>query len=68
VYISGTWYVILTFLNYCGVVTNGFLIGFTSAWGDQYSMADKLWIVIGFEVGVCSCTFLKLLFLEELLV
>ena len=48
---SGTWYVILTLLNYAGVVTNGFLIAFTSSWGAKYDTAGKLWIVIGFEVS-----------------
>ncbi|KAL5011371.1 hypothetical protein ScPMuIL_009922 [Solemya velum] len=45
----GTWFVILQFLNFCGVVSNGFLIAFTSSWGDKYSLTTKLWIVIGFE-------------------
>lgn len=45
----GTWYVILEFVNFCGVVSNGFLIGFTSSWGRSYSPYTRLWIVLGFE-------------------
>ncbi|XP_052794757.1 anoctamin-4-like isoform X2 [Mya arenaria] len=54
----GTWFVILNFLNFCGVVSNAFLIAFTSTWGSKYSTADKLWIVIGFEHIVFSVKFL----------
>ncbi|XP_076446692.1 anoctamin-7-like isoform X2 [Babylonia areolata] len=45
----GMWYQILLFVNFCGVVSNAFLIAFTSSWGDKYSTAGKLIIVIGFE-------------------
>ena len=48
---SGMWYNILQFLNICGVVSNAFLIAFTSQWGHGYSDKNKLWIVIIFEVG-----------------
>ena len=48
---SGTWYVILTFVNFCGVVSNAFLIAYTSAWGADYDSEGKLWIVIFFEVN-----------------
>ncbi|XP_060555397.1 anoctamin-4-like [Ruditapes philippinarum] len=54
----GTWFVILTFVNYVGVVSNGFLIAFTSDWGSGYDTAGKLWIVIGFEHIVFSLKFL----------
>ena len=39
---SGTWYVILTFVNFCGVVSNAFLIAYTSAWGANYDSEGKL--------------------------
>ncbi|KAJ8018438.1 Anoctamin-7 [Holothuria leucospilota] len=45
----GMWYSILEFLNYVGVITNAFIIAFTSQWGKEFSMVGKLWIVIGFE-------------------
>ncbi|KAL8574716.1 hypothetical protein ACOMHN_055781 [Nucella lapillus] len=43
------WYQILLFVNFCGVVSNAFLIAFTSSWGDHYSVIGKLIIVIAFE-------------------
>ncbi|KAL5011379.1 hypothetical protein ScPMuIL_009930 [Solemya velum] len=45
----GMWYGILNFVNLCGVVSNGFLIAFTSTWGQQYDSMSQLWIVIAFE-------------------
>ncbi|XP_055959025.1 anoctamin-4 isoform X2 [Patella vulgata] len=45
----GMWYDILYFVNIIGVLTNAFLIAFTSNWGGKYTMEEKLWIVIGFE-------------------
>ncbi|XP_061188186.1 anoctamin-7-like [Saccostrea echinata] len=45
----GTWYTILSFMNFCGVVSNGFLVAFTSTWGNSFSTTGQLWIVIGFE-------------------
>ena len=48
---KGTWFSILQLLNICGVVSNAFLIAFTSSWGKQFTTTDKLWIVIGFEVS-----------------
>lgn len=47
----GMWYSILEFLNYVGVITNAFIIAFTSQWGKEFSTSGKLWIVIGFEVS-----------------
>ncbi|XP_041359345.1 anoctamin-7-like [Gigantopelta aegis] len=45
----GMWYDILTFVNFAGVLSNAFLIAFTSSWGQGFSLQEKLWIVIGFE-------------------
>ncbi|XP_022325687.2 anoctamin-7-like isoform X2 [Crassostrea virginica] len=45
----GTWYTILNFMTFCGVVSNGFLVAFTSSWGNSFSPKEQLWIVIGFE-------------------
>lgn len=45
----GTWYSILQFLNILGVVSNAFLVAFTSNWGKNFTITEKLWIVIGFE-------------------
>jgi anoctamin-5 len=47
---TGKWYGILQFVNLIGVVTNGFIIAFTSSWAEGYSTTEKLWLVIGFEV------------------
>jgi hypothetical protein len=45
------WQSILELINILGVVSNGFLLGFTSAWGAGYSTSGKLIIVLGFEVS-----------------
>ena len=47
---SGMWYYILEFLNIVGVVTNAFLIAFTSSWASDYNLETKFLIVILFEV------------------
>ena len=44
------WYAILQFINIVGVVTNAFLIAFTSSWGNSYGLVGQLAIVIIFEV------------------
>ena len=48
------WYGILNLVNLVGVISNGFLIAFTSQWGLQYSLVTRLWICIGFEVSMKS--------------
>ena len=50
--VSGRWYSILEALNLIGVVTNAFIIAFTSQWGVKYSNDPvvQVWIVLGFEV------------------
>ncbi|RUS78017.1 hypothetical protein EGW08_014234 [Elysia chlorotica] len=45
----GMWYGILNLVNFIGVLTNAFIIAFTSSWGSQFSTTGKLWVVIGFE-------------------
>ncbi|GFN81556.1 anoctamin [Plakobranchus ocellatus] len=45
----GMWYGILNLVNFIGVLTNAFIIAFTSDWGSQFSTTGKLWVVIGFE-------------------
>ncbi|XP_064610213.1 anoctamin-4-like isoform X2 [Liolophura sinensis] len=54
----GMWYSILNFLNIFGVVSNSFLIAFTSSWGSQFSSYHKLWVVILFEHIVFVVKFL----------
>ncbi|KAL4230701.1 hypothetical protein ACF0H5_011077 [Mactra antiquata] len=54
----GTWQIIITFINFVGVVSNAFLVAFTANWGEKYDTAGKLWIVIGFEHIVFSLKFL----------
>ena len=49
-FLSGMWYGILDFINLVGVISNGFLIAFTSQWGLKYDLTTRLWICIGFEV------------------
>ena len=46
------WYSILDFLNFAGVVTNAFLIAFTAQWSKDFTIYDKLWVVIAFEVSI----------------
>ncbi|XP_062567716.1 anoctamin-4-like [Saccostrea cucullata] len=54
----GKWYGILNLVNTIGVITNGFLIGFTSYWASDFDTATKLWIVLGFEHIVFALKFL----------
>ncbi|XP_048774144.2 anoctamin-4-like isoform X2 [Ostrea edulis] len=54
----GKWYGILDLVNTIGVITNGFLIGFTSSWASNFNDADKLWVVLGFEHIVFSMKFI----------
>ncbi|XP_062585163.1 anoctamin-1-like [Saccostrea cucullata] len=56
----GKWYGILNLVNTIGVITNGFLIGFTSYWASDFDTATKLWIVLGFEVISCHTNKLNL--------
>jgi hypothetical protein len=53
----GMWYSILDFLNFAGVVTNAFLIAFTAKWSQNFTLADRLWVVIAFEHIVLSVKF-----------
>lgn len=54
--ISGMWYSILNFVNVCGVISNAFLIAFTSSYGKQYDLEHKLIIIIVFEVRTNTLT------------
>ncbi|ESN98940.1 hypothetical protein HELRODRAFT_162412 [Helobdella robusta] len=45
----GRWFDILNFINIVGVAVNAFLIAFTSAWANKYSLDTKLIIVLIFE-------------------
>ncbi|XP_076467993.1 anoctamin-7-like [Babylonia areolata] len=45
----GMWFNILLFINFVGVISSGFILGFTSTWGDGYSTTGKLIIVLAFE-------------------
>ncbi|XP_070552213.1 anoctamin-7-like [Ptychodera flava] len=54
----GMWYGILEFINISGVVTNAFLIAFTSSWGrENLSLTWKLWYIIIFEHAVFAIKF-----------
>ncbi|KAH9507800.1 hypothetical protein Btru_052894 [Bulinus truncatus] len=54
----GMWYNILNFVNFVGVLTNAFIIAFTSSWGAQFNITGKLAVVIGFEHIVFILKFL----------
>ncbi|KAK6976839.1 anoctamin-3 [Biomphalaria glabrata] len=54
----GMWYNILNFVNFVGVLTNAFIIAFTSSWGSQFDITGKLAVVIGFEHIVFILKFL----------
>nr|XP_022325216.1 anoctamin-4-like isoform X1 [Crassostrea virginica]XP_022325218.1 anoctamin-4-like isoform X1 [Crassostrea virginica]XP_022325219.1 anoctamin-4-like isoform X1 [Crassostrea virginica] len=54
----GKWFGILNLVNTIGVITNGFLIGFTSSWAYSFDTATKLTIVLGFEHIVFALKFL----------
>ncbi|CAL1545216.1 unnamed protein product [Lymnaea stagnalis] len=54
----GMWLNILQFVNCVGVVTNSFIIAFTSSWASQFDLPGKLWVVIGFEHIVFTIKFL----------
>ncbi|XP_021363024.1 anoctamin-4-like isoform X2 [Mizuhopecten yessoensis] len=62
----GTWFTILQIVNVCGVVSNGFIIAFTSSWGQQYDIVTQLWIVIGFEHIVFTIKFLLAYFIPDI--
>jgi hypothetical protein len=49
----GAWEKIITFINVCGIVSNGFIIGFTSNWSKTFledKLSNRLIFVIAFEV------------------
>lgn len=48
----GIWYNIMNFINICGVISNGFLIAFTSEIGREQPLYMKFAIVIAFEVSL----------------
>ncbi|XP_052075857.1 anoctamin-7-like [Mytilus californianus] len=50
----GIWFTILQFVNICGVISNGFLIGFTSSVVKHYDVYTRLWIVVAFEHTVVA--------------
>ena len=54
---TGMWMPILNFLNIAGVVSNAFLIAFTSSFSTfvniQTGSDRALWIVVAFEVSIC---------------
>ncbi|XP_013793719.2 anoctamin-1-like, partial [Limulus polyphemus] len=45
----GIWFHILRFMNVLGVISNAFLIAFTSEFGQSLTLAQKFLFVIGFE-------------------
>jgi hypothetical protein len=61
----GMWYSILNFVNIIGVITNAFLVAFTSAWGNSYNITGQLAIVIGFEHIVFAIKFVIAAFIPD---
>lgn len=47
--VSGTWQPILQFINFCGVITNSFLVVSASGATKNYSLITKLFIMLAFE-------------------
>lgn len=49
------WFSILQFLNIVGVVSNAFMVAFTSNWGLGWAktggLVAQLWVVVFFEVN-----------------
>jgi len=54
----GMWEYIVEFLNICGVISNAFIITFTSAWGKNYTLAWKVIIVLIIEHAVFALKFI----------
>lgn len=53
----GAWFNITRFLNLIGIITNGFIIGFTSRWSVYFlsdSLSNRLIFVAAFEVSDCG--------------
>ena len=51
---------IINFINVAGIVTNSFVIAFTSKWSEEnlVTTQNKLICVVVFEVNLCSGFFL----------
>jgi hypothetical protein len=51
---------IINFINVAGIVTNSFVIAFTSKWSEEILVTtqNKLICVVVFEVNLCSGFFL----------
>jgi hypothetical protein len=54
----GMWEAIMAFLNFCGVMTNGFLLATTSTYSNGYELDERLWTFIGFEHMVFTAMFI----------
>lgn len=57
----GVWHTILEFVNAAAVVSNGFLIAFTSQYGrdfaDEHGESSNLWLLVIFEHAVVGIKF-----------
>lgn len=64
----GVWYYILQFLNVSGVITNAFLIAFTSKWGRSYlqDVESRLAFGLIFEHVVFALKFLLALAIPDI--
>ena len=52
---TGAWFSIIRFLNVIGIITNAFIIGFTSNWSKNFlqnSLQNRFIFIVVFEVGL----------------
>lgn len=62
----GIWFHIINFINVVGVISNSFLIAFTSELGREKPLSHKLGIVIGFEHFIFFMKFLISLIIPDI--
>ncbi|XP_054706410.1 anoctamin-8-like [Uloborus diversus] len=61
----GIWFNIINFINICGVISNAFLIAFTSEIGRGFSLYMQFAFVIGFEHFIFVMKFLLTLIIPD---
>lgn len=58
-FLKGAWFYIIRFLNVVGIISNAFIIAFTSNWSNtflQNKLEYRLLFVVVFEVIIFQCT------------
>jgi len=61
----GTWLSIFQFLSAASVITNGALICFTMNVLDDFGMAGRLWIFIGFQWTMFSAQYFSMICIDD---